>query len=134
MAVDDRVKGLLSELSEARYRHCGTSHPPCTGAAARAHPAVCRRTGKRASTASYIELHGDVRNLLYGLIGGFLLLAGGGWVAYDKLSDQIRSGRDDVAAVRTDQAKALGEAQTQAAIMNGKLDMLMDRKTPAPKR
>ncbi len=39
------------------------------------------------------QLHGDVRNLLYGLIGGFLFLLAAGGVAYSKISDQVSDGR-----------------------------------------
>jgi len=38
-------------------------------------------------------LHADVRHLLYGLIGGFLILLGAGATAYIKLSDQITESR-----------------------------------------
>lgn len=67
------------------------------------------------------QLHTDVRNLLYGLIASFLILAGGGWAAYDKLSDQMT-------ALRVEQAKAAGEAETRSATLNGKIDLLLERK------
>jgi len=45
------------------------------------------------------QLHGDVRHLLYALIGGTVLLLGAGATAYVKLSDQITQGRVEQAAV-----------------------------------
>lgn len=66
------------------------------------------------------DLHSDIRNLLYGLIAGFLLLAGGGWVVYDKLSDAGTS-------ARVDHAKAIGDLQTKNAELTGKIDLLLER-------
>ncbi len=58
------------------------------------------------------QLHGDVRNLLYGLIGGFLFVISAGGVAYVKLSDQV------------------GEVRTEQARISGKLDLLIERMKP----
>lgn len=74
------------------------------------------------------QLHGDVRNLLYGLVAGFLLIAGAGWVAYDKLNDQMTGFRAELSTTRIDQVKAIGEVQTRNAEINGKIDVLLERK------
>lgn len=78
-----------------------------------------------------VQLHGDVRNLLYGLVGGFLLLAGAGWVAYDKLNDQMTGFRAELSTTRIEQVKAIGEVQTRNAEINGKIDVLLERKKTA---
>lgn len=59
-------------------------------------------------------LHGDVRNLLYGLIGSFILLIGFGATAYVQLGERI----DNVAVAQAE--------------INGKLDRViqeLDRKS-----
>jgi cell division protein FtsB len=66
------------------------------------------------------DLHNDVRNMLYGLIAGFILLGTGGWVVYDKLSDASANGR-------VEQAKAMGDLQTRNAEMTGKIELLLER-------
>lgn len=71
------------------------------------------------------QLHGDVRNLLYGLIASFIALGGGGWLIYDKLSEQMT-------ILRVEQAKAAGDVATRDAVTNGKLDRLLERREAAP--
>lgn len=73
------------------------------------------------------QLHGDVRHLLFGLIGGFLILGGAGWTAYAKLSDQITE-------QRVEQAKSAGEIEGRITKMDGKLDLLLDQRTAPAKR
>lgn len=43
---------------------------------------------KQSVDAQLGQLHQDVRNLLGGILASFVLLAGGGWVVYDKLNDR----------------------------------------------
>lgn len=54
---------------------------------------------KASVDAQLVQLHGDVRNLLYGLIGGFLFLIAGGAAIYVKLSEQAT-------AIQIEQAKS----------------------------
>jgi hypothetical protein len=54
---------------------------------------------KASVNSQLAQLHGDVRNLLYGLIGGFLVLAAAGATAYIKMSDQTT-------AIQMEQVKA----------------------------
>lgn len=65
------------------------------------------------------QLHGDVRALLAAIIAAFIILAGGGWVIYSKLSDQS-------AAVQVELAKT----STRAESMDKKLDSI-DQKLDA---
>lgn len=60
------------------------------------------------------QLHQDVRHLLYGVLAGVVLLAGAGWTAYAKVSDQITDMR---------------VAQAQ---VSGKLDILIERTNTSP--
>jgi hypothetical protein len=69
------------------------------------------------------QLHKDVRNLLYAIIGAFLILAGGGlalhWSLVDKVSD-----------LRVASEKAAGDAASRDAATNGKIDLLVERSNP----
>jgi len=83
----------------------------------------------KASVERQLEqLHGDVRALLYGLIGGGIFLLGAGWVAYDKLNDQMTRTHDEIAAVQVNAQRVEGKIDTLEARLGGKLDVLLERK------
>lgn len=69
------------------------------------------------------QLHGDVRNLLYGLVGGFLIILASGAGAYLRLDGKLE-GKSD--ALRAD----ISALQVQQAKMDAKLDLLVERSTP----
>lgn len=73
------------------------------------------------------QLHGDVRNLLIALIGGFLLLAGAGFTLYKGLADEQARQRADLVRIE-------GLITTMNARLGGKLDLVLERKDPASKR
>jgi hypothetical protein len=68
------------------------------------------------------QLHGDVRNLLYGVLGSFVILTGAGATAYVKLSDQV-----------TEMRVAQAQSGARFDAMDAKLDELLDREKPARK-
>lgn len=74
------------------------------------------------------QLHGDVRALLYGLVGGGIFLLGAGWFAYDKLNDQMISTHAEIAAVQVNAQRVEGKIDTLEARLGGKLDVLLERK------
>ena len=83
----------------------------------------------KASVERQLEqLHGDVRALLYGLVGGGIVLLGAGWVAYDKLYDQMTRTHAEIAAVQVSTQRVEGKIDTLEARLGGKLDVLMERK------
>lgn len=59
-----------------------------------------------------VQLHADIRALLYGLIAGCLFLIGGGWAMYNSVMTQV-------ATLQVDVAKT-----------NGKIDLLLERSAP----
>jgi hypothetical protein len=74
------------------------------------------------------RLHNDVR----GLIGGLVLIAGAGWVAYQALDSRL-------AAVSVSQASTdakMGAIESRLQSVDSKLDRLLDerRSNPEPKR
>ena len=73
------------------------------------------------------QLHGDVRNLLYGLIAGFLILAAGGLALFDRQATRL-------SAIEQRQERLEGKLETQDARINGKLDLLLERKGGASAR
>lgn len=62
----------------------------------------------------------DVKWMLGALTAGFIILAGGGWTAYAKLSDKIVD-------VEKSQVQTSGDVRTLDAKMSGKLDVLIER-------
>lgn len=68
------------------------------------------------------QLHGDVRALLYGLIGGFLFLIAAGATIYVNLAGQISGTQKDLASLQVESAKT-----------NAKLDTLLARSAPLAK-
>lgn len=64
------------------------------------------------------QLHQDVRNLLYGVIGSFVILAGGGWVVYDKLAERSTALQIEVAK----QGEQLSAAREKLQDADKKLD------------
>lgn len=78
----------------------------------------------KASVDSQLaQLHGDVRNLLYGLIGGFLFLIAGAATIYVKLSDQST-------AIQLEQAKAsvkLDAVDKRLESIDQKLDVVVGK-------
>lgn len=68
------------------------------------------------------QLHNDVRNLLYGLLAAIVLLAGAGWSAYAKLSDQITE-------LKVGQAEAGGKLD----LVNERLGRMLDERD-SPKK
>ncbi len=68
------------------------------------------------------QLHGDIRNLLTGVIAGFLFVIAGGAALYASLAGQIADTRKDIAAIQVEQART-----------SGKLDLLLERTAPKNK-
>jgi len=77
------------------------------------------------------QLHQDVRNLLYGVIGSFLILAAGGWAVYGKLGDQTNALQVEVAkqAERQEAIRdRLGSVDRKLDSVEAKLDRLLEKK------
>lgn len=75
------------------------------------------------------QLHGDVRNLLFGFAGGFLVLAGmigGLYVHVDAKFDRANERVDRV----NERAAA---TQVQVERINAKLDLLLERRGGLPR-
>lgn len=73
------------------------------------------------------QLHGDVRNLLYALIGGFLVLIaaiGGLYLHVDGKFDRIDGKFDKV-------DERAGQTEVRLARIEEKLDLLLERKSLA---
>lgn len=67
------------------------------------------------------QLHGDVRNLLYGLIAGFLVLGAGGITAYVQLD-----GKFDTRQVKVEDR--LNSLERKVDSIDTKIDILLERK------
>lgn len=74
------------------------------------------------------QLHDDVRNLLIGLIGGFLVLAAGGITAYVQLEGKV-DGRLTKVEDRLTSIERKVDAMDDG--INAKLDALLDRQPSA---
>ncbi len=79
-AIDDRLKRLLELEQSYRSLNHGGGGGTSDGVTDDWKADVERQLG---------QLHGDVRNLLYGLIGGFLVIAAAGWAAYQALEGKF---------------------------------------------
>lgn len=77
------------------------------------------------------QLHQDVRNLLYGVIASFLILAAGGWTIYGKLGDQTNTLQVEVAKQAERQEairERLGSVDRKLDSVEAKLDRLLEKK------
>lgn len=119
--VDDRLRDMLADLQRGREALLDRQHLREVGGGGTSGGVT---DDWKASVDRQLEqLHGDVRNLLYALVGGFLLLAGmivGQAIRTDEKFSAVQA---SVAQVRVDQAK-----------MDAKVDLLIERSSPAPRR
>lgn len=88
------------------------------------------------------QLHGDVRNMLYGLIGGFIFvisMVGGLWMHVDDKFDKVNAKFDskiDVVSAKFDGkfetlGQQLSDLRAEQAKTSAKLDLLIERTAPA---
>lgn len=120
MAIDDRFQHMFSQIVQAREElRQGSGDGTSGGMSDDWKASVDRQLG---------QLHGDVRALLYGLVGGFLFLIVGGvgaYIALDSKSD-ARFGKieDRLTAIER-------KIDATDAGVNAKLDALLAGKTAA---
>jgi hypothetical protein len=88
--INDRVRQLREAFDEFPDLKGGSGGGNSGGMSEDWKESVDRQLG---------QLHGDVRHLLYALIGGFIVLLAGGATAYVKLSDQVTQSRVEQAQV-----------------------------------
>ena len=120
MAIDRSIEDKLREEFEARHaaRENRASLKPGDGEGT---SGGMSDDWKESVDRQLTQLHGDVRNLLYGLVGGFLLIAAGGFSLYKSLADEQAAQKADIARIE-------GKIETMDARLSGKLDLLLDRK------
>lgn len=120
MSVDDRYQDVWRRKQAERNNGSKSEQSPLHTTGGGGTSDGVTEDWKDSVDRQLNQLHSDVRNLLYGLIGGFLLLAGGGYALYNNLSEKIVDQRVAI-------EKLSGDIATRDAVINGKIDVILEK-------